>query len=280
MTNLEGKVAMVTGAASGIGKATATALARDGATVVLVVRNAKRGEDAVRGIRAVVPQAKLEVLACDLSSQASIRSAAKEFLGRHDKLHILVNAAGVFRKTRNVTTDGLEETFATNYVAYFLLTNLLLDTLKKSAPSRIVNVSSQYGGTKLDFEDLQTAKGKYTYFRSTPKTMLARVLFTQELAERLRGTGVSVNTLHPGLVKDTVLLNDVGGFFRWLTNTLGKPAEVGADTVVWLATAPEVANTSGKMFAKRKEIKTPGQGADPAARKRLWEESVKLTNLG
>ncbi|MEA3199320.1 MAG: hypothetical protein QOE90_748 [Thermoplasmata archaeon] len=274
-----GKTALVTGAASGIGKATATGLARDGYHVVLVVRNAKRGDEATRDLKAAVPGASVEVLACDLSSQASIREAASAFLQRHDKLHVLVNAAGVFRKERHVTPDGLEETFATNYMAYFLLTNLLQDALKRGAPSRVVNVSSRYGGTKLDFDDLQTAKGKYSFMRSTPRTMLARVLFTQAMAERLKGKGVTVNTLHPGLVKNTVLLNDVGGFFRWVTNMLGKPAEVGADTVLWLATSSEVEGVTGKMFANRKEIATPGMGSDPAARQRLWDESVKLAKM-
>lgn len=273
-----GKTALVTGAASGIGRAIATGLARDGYHVVLVTRNAKRGEEAIAHIRGQVPQASLEVLTCDLSSQASIRQAASQFLATHRALHVLVNSAGVFRKERHVTADGLEETFATNYLAYFLLTNLLVPALKNGAPSRVVNVSSKYGNTKLDFDDLQTAK-KYSYLRSTPKTMLARVLFTQEMAERLRGTGITVNTLHPGLVKDTALLADVGGFFRWLTNAMGKPAEVGAETALWLATSSEVDGVSGKMFEKRKEIKTPGQGSDAAARRRLWEESVRLTKL-
>jgi NAD(P)-dependent dehydrogenase (short-subunit alcohol dehydrogenase family) len=284
------RVALVTGATSGIGKATAAALAKQGYHVVITARNAAKGEAVRQEIGAA------EVLLVDLSSQISIRQAASSFLAKHGQLHVLVNCAGVFRKERHETADGLEETFATNYLAYFLLTNLLVPALKAgaraasadaagssantpAAPSRVVNVSSKYGNTRIDFDDLQTAKGKYSYFRSTPKTMLARVLFTQEMAERLKGSGVTVNTLHPGLVKDTQLLSDTGGFFRWLTNALGKPAAVGADTVVWLATAPEAAGVTGKMFEKRKEIKTPGQGSDAAARKRLWDESAKLTKL-
>ena len=279
MGTMDGKVALVTGATSGIGKATAIGLAKQGAQVTIVARDRAKGEASAREIMAAAPGApQVQVLQCDLSSQASIRKAAAEFLARHDRLHVLVNAAGVFRKSRNVTADGLEETFATNHLAYFLLTNLLVDALKKGAPSRVVNVSSKYGGAKVDFDDLQTEK-KYSYLKSTPKTMVARVLFTQEMAERLKGTGVVVNALHPGLVANTQLLNDTGGFFRWLTNAIGKTPEVGADTAVWLATAPETASVTGKMFEKRKEIPTPGQGSDPAARKRLWDESVKLTKL-
>lgn len=276
---MDQKIALVTGAASGIGKATATALAQKGYHVVLLVRNAKRGEETVKAIRDAAPGATLEVLECDLSSQASIREAAARFNAKHGRLDVLVNAAGVFVKERSVTIDGIEKTLAINHVAYFLLTNLLLDSLKKAAPSRIVNVSSRYGGTKIDFDDLQKTKVPYSYMKATPPTMLARVLFTQELAERLQGTGVVANTLHPGLVANTRLLDDTGGFFQWFTNLVGGTPEKGADTVVWLATAPEAANVTGKMFAGRKELKTPGQGSDPAARKRLWEETEKLVKM-
>lgn len=275
---MDGKTALVTGGTSGIGKATAIGLAKEGAAVTLLVRNVSKGDQAVRDIAAAAPSApKVELLECDLSSQASIRKAAASFLAKHEKLHVLVNAAGVFVKERTLTTDGLEKTFAVNYVAYFLLANSLLPALKKGAPSRVVNVSSRYGGAKLDFTDLQLANQPYSYLKSTPPTMLARVLLTQELAERLKGSGVVVNTLHPGLVAKTQLLHETGGFFKWITDTFGGTPEKGADTAVWLATAPEAANVTGKMFSKRKEMKTPGQGADPAARKRLWDETVALT---
>jgi NAD(P)-dependent dehydrogenase (short-subunit alcohol dehydrogenase family) len=215
-----------------------------------------------------------------------IRLAAGEFLSRHGELHVLVNAAGVFRKERHVTPDGLELTFATNVMSYFLMTNLLRDALERAAAggvgaSRVVNVTSRYGGgpfaTKLDFDDLQTSKGTYSYLRSTPPTMLARVLLTQEFAERLQGAGVVVNAVHPGLVKSTTLLHDVAGPFRWITNTFGQPAEKGADTAVWLATSAEAATVTGKLWAKRKELPTPGMGSDPAARRRLWDECVRLS---
>lgn len=274
---IAGKVALVTGAASGIGRATAIGLAREGARVVLLVRNADRGEQALRDVRASVPDATLELLECDLASQASIRDAARRFIASHDRLDLLVNAAGVFVKEKQLTVDGIERTFATNYLAYFLLTNELLPLLTKSAPARVVNISSKYGRTTIDFDDLQKLQAPYSYLKSTPQSMLARVLFTQELAHRLDGTGVVANVVHPGLVKKTRLLNDTRGPFKWITDTFGGTPEQGADTVLWLATAPETATTTGKMFSKRKEISTPGQGSDPAARKRLWEESEKLT---
>ncbi|XAS73409.1 SDR family NAD(P)-dependent oxidoreductase [Micrococcaceae bacterium Sec5.1] len=289
MPSMNGRTALVTGATGGLAKAIATALAREGATVVVVGRTEARAEEALREIQAAVPGATLEPLACDLSNQESIRSAVEEFLSRHDELHVLVNAAGVFRKERHVTADGLELTFATNVMGYFLLTNLLLDALKRGAsrdegqPSRIVNIASKYSGgpsvTKIDFDDLQTQKGNYSYLRSTPPTMLGRVLLMQEFAERLRGSNIVVNAVHPGLVKHTALLQDVGGPFRWMTNTFGKPAEKAADTAVWLATSPEAAAVSGKLWAKRKELPTPGMGSDPDARKRLWEECERLSKI-
>lgn len=270
-------IALVTGANSGIGKATATGLAKWGAQVTLVVRSAEKGKATIDEIKKQVPGAKLDMLLCDLSSQKSIRQAVDSFLKKNKELHILVNAAGVFVPTKVVTEDGLESTMAINHVAYWLLTNLLVPALKKGAPSRVVNVSSRYGGAKIDLSDLNFDRRKYSYMKSTPPTMVMRVLFTQELAERLAGTGVVVNTFHPGLIANTQLLNQTGGFFRWMTNRLGKSPEVGADTAIWLATAPETANVSGKMFSKRKEMKTPGQGSDPQVRKELWARTESMT---
>jgi NAD(P)-dependent dehydrogenase (short-subunit alcohol dehydrogenase family) len=232
----------------------------------------------LRDVRASVPNASLETLECDLASQSSIRDAARRFLADHARLDVLVNAAGVFVKEKKLTDDGIELTFATNYLAYFLLTRELLPLLTRSAPARVVNVTSKYGRTTINFDDLQKLRTPYSYLRSTPQSMLARVLFTQELGHRLEGTGVVVNAVHPGLVSKTGLLQDVRGPFKWVTDTFGGTPEKGADTVLWLATAPEAGAVSGKLFAKRKEIRTPGQGSDPAARRRLWDESEKLTH--
>lgn len=284
MASLEGRIALVTGAGGGIGSAIAAGLAREGALVVAVGRSAARAADAVQAIRAAVPAARVEPLACDLSDQASLRAASAEFLSRHDRLDVLVNTAGVFRRERHVTADGLELTFATNVMSYFLLTNLLLDALKRGAAAngtaRIVNLASKYGNVRLNFDDLQTATGKYSFLRSTPPTMLGRVLLTQEFAERLHGSGVVANAVHPGLVKDTSLLLDIGGPFRWLTNTFGKSTEQAADTPLWLATAPETAAVSGKLWSKRKQLPTPGMGSDPEARRWLWAECARLAGFG
>ncbi|MGY1832021.1 SDR family NAD(P)-dependent oxidoreductase [Geodermatophilus sp. SYSU D01180] len=277
MARMDGKVALVTGAASGIGRATATGLARESAAVVLLVRSAERGERALGDVGAAVPGARLEVLVCDLAVQASIREAARRFRAGHDRLDVLVNAAGVFVKERRLTPDGVELTFATNHLAYFLLTRELLPLLRAGAPARVVNVASRYGRATIDLDDPQRLRGRYSYLRSTPPTMLARVLFTQELARRLAGTGVVANAVHPGLVAGTGLLADVGGPFRWVTDRFGRTPEQGADTVLWLATAPETATVTGKLWAGRRELPTPGQGRDPAAGLRLWEVSERLT---
>jgi retinol dehydrogenase-12 len=279
MADLGAKLAVVSGATGGIGKAVAAALARQGATVAVVGRSATRISDAMRDIRASVPDGKLEPVVCDLSDQSSIRAAVGTFLQRHERLDILVNAAGVFRKNREVTADGLEMTFATNVMSYFLLSTLLLPALKGAAPSRIVNVASLYGGAKLDFDDLQIAKGKYSFMRSTPPTMLARVLLTKQMAEELKGTGVTVNAVHPGLAKNTELLKDIGGVFSVLTNLIGKPAAQAADTAIWLASDPSAGTATGKFWAKRKELPTPGMGGDRAAQQRLWAECSRLAGM-
>lgn len=280
MSGLQGKTALVTGATSGIGKATALGLAREGATVVLLARDQARGDATAREIRNAVPNAQVEVLLGDLASQASVRSAAKAFLDKRTKLDVLVNCAGVFLPNRSETEDGIETTFATNHLGHFLLTNLLLEALKRAAPSRVINVASRYGNAKIDFDDLMVKRRPFSIMNAVPPTKLAQVLFTQELAERLKGTGVTVNAVHPGLVANTKLLVDVGGMWKFITNTFGGTPEKGADTVLWLATGPEAASETGKLWSKRKPLPTPGQGSDPAARKRLWDESVKLAKIG
>ncbi len=271
------RIALVTGATSGIGKATATGLAQQELHVVLLVRDPGRGQQAVADIKAKVPDAQLDVLQGDLASQASVRKAAAEFQRRHGRLDVLVNCAGVFLPEKQITADGVEKTFATNYLGSFLLTNLLIPSLEKAAPSRVVNVASRYGNAKIDFDDINFERRTFSYLKAVPPSKLAQVLFTQELADRLQETGITVNAVHPGLIGHTKLLNETGGFFKWMTNTIGGTAEKGADSVVWLATAPEAAQVNGQLIANRKPLKTPGQGSDPEARKRLWQESEKMT---
>jgi NAD(P)-dependent dehydrogenase (short-subunit alcohol dehydrogenase family) len=268
--------ALVTGGTSGIGRAAAIGLAKAGLEVTLLARDEGRGEAARQAILEAVPGATVHVLEGDLASQASVRRAAKEFLARSPELHVLLHAAGVFLRKREVTEDGVEKTLATNYVGGYLLTDLLLPALEKGAPSRVVVVASRYGNARIDFDDLQVERRKFSYLKAVPASKLAQVLWMQDLAERLEGTGVTVNAIHPGLVANTRLLDDTRGFFRWMTNRLGGTPEKGADTAVWLATAPEAEGETGGMWEKRKRMKTPGQGSDPEARKRLRAETQKL----
>jgi NAD(P)-dependent dehydrogenase (short-subunit alcohol dehydrogenase family) len=279
MDRSDAKVALVTGGTSGIGMAIAVGLARSGATVVLLARDAARAQAATAEIVRQVPGAVVETLPGDLASQTSVRLAAGEFRARHPRLDILVCSAGVFHKTRTETEDGIESTFAVNYLSQFLLANLLEEALRRGTPSRVVFVASRTGNTKIDFDDLMVKARKFTILNSVAPTKLAEVLLAQELSERWAAHGIVVNAIHPGLVAHTGLLDEVGGMWRWMTNTFGGTPEKGADTAVWLATSPEAAGITGKLLAKRKPIRTPGQGSDPAARRRLWEESVRLSKL-
>ncbi|MFO1536059.1 MAG: SDR family NAD(P)-dependent oxidoreductase [Thermoplasmatota archaeon] len=276
---MDPKQALVTGGTSGIGHAIATGLARAGHHLTLLVRSPERGATARQAIVAAAPEAVVDLVVCDLSDQASVRRAAAEVRKRPSRLDLLVHCAGVFLPKREVTTDGVEATLATNYLGPFLLTHELLPLLRKSAPARIVSVASRTGKARIDLDDLNLEKRSYSYLKAVPASKLAQVLFTQELADRLKGTGMTVNAIHPGLVARTRLLAETGGVFRWITDRVGKTPEVGADTAVWLATAPEAANETGGLWAKRKRMKTPGQGSDLAVRRRLWEISESMTGL-
>lgn len=273
-------MALVTGGTSGIGKAAATALAAMGADVVVVGRNRERGEAAAAEIRTRTG-AKVDLALADLSSQAEVRTLAEEFKSRYDRLDVLVNNAGLVQSTRSETVDGLETTFAINHLAPFLLTNLLLDTLKQSAPSRIITVSSEaerWGN--IDFDDLQSKK-KYRGFPVYGMTKLANILFTYELAERLEGTGVTATCMHPGAVNTRFGTNNSGPMtilFRAFKPFMRTP-EQGADTLIWLASSPDVEGVSGRYYSDRKPVEPKKIANDPSARRRLWEESEKLTGL-
>ena len=272
---------MVTGGTSGIGKATAMALAAMGADVVVVGRDRERGERAAAEIRAQTG-GRVDLALADLSSQAEVRALAEEFKRRYDRLDVLVNNAGLVQSTRTETADGLESTFAINHLAPFLLTNLLLDMLKLSAPSRVVTVSSEaerWGN--IDFDDLQSKK-KYRGFPVYGMTKLANIMFTHELAERLEGTGVTATCMHPGAVNTRFGTNNRGPMtilFRAFKPFMRTP-EQGADTVIWLAASPDVEGASGRYYSDRKPLEPKKIANDPAARRRLWEESERLTGLG
>jgi len=276
-----GKTVLITGGTSGIGKATAVALAAMGANVVIVGRNPERAEAAIEEIKAQSHSESVELMLADLCVQSEVRRVAEEFLGCHDRLDVLANNAGLVLSKRTETPDGIETTLATNHLAPFLLTGLLLERLQQSAPSRVITVSSEaqrWGN--MDFEDIQSGR-KYRGFPVYGMTKLANIMFTFELAERLKGTGVSANCLHPGSVGTNFGQNNRGPmalFFRTFKPFMRSP-EKGADTLIWLASSPEVEGVSGKYFSDRKEIEAKKVAYDPAARRRLWEISEDLTGL-
>ena len=276
-----GKTVLVTGGTSGIGKATAVAMAAMGADVVVTGRDPERGERAVEEIWAESTGASVELLIADLAVQAEVRRLAEEFRERHDRLDVLVNNAGLVQSERTETPDGIETTLAVNHLAPFLLTNLLLDLLKKSAPSRVVTVSSEaqrWGN--IDFEDLQSRcnyKGMPVY----GMTKLANIMFTYELAERLKGTGVTATCVHPGAVNTRFGTSDRGPMtllFR-LSKPFMRTPEQGADTLIYLASSREVEGISGKYYSDRKWIEPQEVALAPDARRKLWEASEDLTGL-
>jgi NAD(P)-dependent dehydrogenase (short-subunit alcohol dehydrogenase family) len=278
---MEGKVVLITGGTSGIGKATATALAAIGAEVVVCGRNVERGEAALAEIRRQSGNEQVSLMLADLAVQTEVRRLAQTFMARHDRLDVLVNNAGLIQPHRTETPDGIELTLAVNHLAPFLLTNLLLDVLKKSAPSRLITVSSEARrGAEIDFDDLNSER-RYRAFQVYGITKKANILFTYELAQRLKGTGVVANCVHPGGVNTSFGDNNLSPgilIFRALKPFMRTP-EQGADTVIFLASSPEAAEMSGKYLTDREEVST-AQPRDEATQKRLWEVSERLTNLG
>lgn len=283
---MAGRVCLVTGATSGIGEATATGLARLGADLLLVARDPARGRATVAELQAANDGARVELLVADLASQASIRGLAEEINRGQPRLDVLVNNAGGYWATRHTTVDGLELTFALNHLAYFLLTNLLLDLLRAGAPARIVNVtSSAQAFGDIHFDDLQYER-RYRGQAAYNQSKLANVLFTYELARRLHGTGVTVNCLAPGVTRTNFGREDSGPVMRLLT-PLARPfmrsPEEGAATAVWLASSSEAAGVSGRYYLRRRARPTPRRSSrrsyDTELARRLWQVSEELTGL-
>ena len=281
--SMQEKVCIVTGANSGIGKATALGLAQMGATVIMVCRDRAKGEEAQKEIKTKSGNDAVGLMLADLSSQESIRQLAENFQQHYEQLHVLINNAGVVHLSRRETGDGLEMMFAVNYLAPFLLTNLLLDRLKASAPARIVNVSSdshQSGYIKMG--DLQSEK-KYRFMRAYGQSKLALVLFTYELSRRLQGTGVTANCLHPGFVATHIGQNGIGPVGRGITklifSNLGISPEEGAKTSIYLASSSEIEGVTGKYFIKSIPIRSAPISYDESLQRQMWEESAKLVNV-
>ncbi len=273
---------IVTGATSGIGKATASALAGMGARLGLVCRDPERAAATMREIRERTGNDDVGPFLADLASQAAIRRVAGEIAARYPQIHLLINNAGVVNLHRTTTEDGIETVFAVNHLAYFLLTNLLLDRLRAGAPSRIVNVSSDAHklARGIRFDDPGFERG-YKAMRVYGHSKLANVLFTRELARRLAGSGVTVNAVHPGAVA-TGLGKNNGPLATLLIRTLApffRTPERGAETTLHVATSPDLEGVTGRYFANCREKRTSAAANDPEAARRLWELSARLTGL-
>jgi NAD(P)-dependent dehydrogenase (short-subunit alcohol dehydrogenase family) len=279
--NLEGKVCLVTGATAGIGKETARVLAHQGGTVILVGRDLDKTVATVEEFKREANTPNIEYLLADLSSQDEIRKLAEVFKNRHNRLDVLVNNAGGFFLWRQESVDGIEMTFALNHLAYFLLTDLLLEVIVASAPARIINVSSgSHLRATLDFDDLRRHKG-FGGMNAYGQSKLANVFFTYELARRLEGTGITVNAMHPGFVATNIGSN-LGWFMRFirpLMNLRALSVEQGAETVIYLATSPEVEDITGKYFFRCKSVPSSAYSYDEAVAKQLWTVSEEMTGI-
>ncbi len=277
---MTGKTCVVTGANSGIGFATSRELARMGAGVVMVCRDRQKGEKAVERV-AVGGGGKPELMLCDMASLASVHAFADDFQMKHDSLHVLINNAGIANVRRSVTADGFEATLQVNYLSPFLLTNLLLPLLKRSAPARIVNVSSigHFQGS-IEFGDLQTERN-YGVMKAYSQSKLAMVLFTYELARRLQGTGVTANCLHPGSVSTNIWGKPLGplSFLTKVTRLFMISADKGAETSVYLASSPALEGATGKYYDQMKETRSAEASYDEALAAKLWSATSPLVGL-
>jgi NAD(P)-dependent dehydrogenase (short-subunit alcohol dehydrogenase family) len=278
---MRGKICLVTGANSGIGYQTALGLARMDATVAMVCRNKERGEAAQKEIKAITSNKSIHLLIADISSQIQVRRLAEQIKNRYKRLDVLINNAGISVDKRTESADGIEMTFATNYLGHFLLTELLLVPLKASAPSRIINVSSfvHRWTTGIEFDDLDRKK-KFSGVQVYAQSKLAMLMFAYELALRLEGTKITVNALNPGLVR-TNLGNELTGYLKVfgdvMKTTLAITPEKGAQTSIYLASSPEVGEVTGKYFFKSKPRKSSKLSYDKRMWEKLWKTSQELT---
>jgi NAD(P)-dependent dehydrogenase (short-subunit alcohol dehydrogenase family) len=278
---MNGKICLVTGGTSGIGKATVQALAQMGATVIIVGRDAQKTSRVVEEIRAASGNKNVGSMLADLSSEQEVRLLADEFKGKYPHLHVLINNAGGFFMRRQLSGNGIEITFALNHLAAFLLTNLLLDTLKASAPARIINVSSNaHASGKIEFDNLQ---GERQYGpKAYDNSKLANILFTMELAHRLEGTGVTVNALHPGFVATGFAKNNgkvIAALVSIITPLVARPPAKGAETSIYLASSSSVEGITGKYFYDSQVAPAAQQAADMVVARKLWDVSAQMVHL-
>ena len=281
--DIRGKTVLLTGGTSGIGLEASVALARQGARVVMVGRNQAKTEAAVADVSTRSGSKEVSSLLCDFSSQASVRALANAVRSRLDRLDVLVNNAGGVNKARQVTVDGIEATFAVNHLGYFLLTNLLLDLVVKSAPARVVTVASvgHRRGT-LDFEDLGFERGGYSIMRAYARSKLANILFAAELARRLAGSGVTSNSLHPGSV-DTNIWSGAPLWAKPIIQLVFRPffisAERGGQRIVQLAASPALEGVTGRYFENGEAVDPAPLARDASLATRLWDVSARMVKL-
>jgi NAD(P)-dependent dehydrogenase (short-subunit alcohol dehydrogenase family) len=243
----------------------------------MLARNPAKANAAADAVRSAANNPRVHALLADLGDMASVRKAAAEFKVSHDRLDVLLNIAALFKSTRAVTVDGLEAMFATNHLGPFLLTNLLLDVLKRSAPARVINVTAP-STTELDFDDLQ-GQQKFSALRAFGASKMCNLLFTHELARRLDGTGITVNALHPGLVKSE-LMREAPLPIRVLVRLVSKSPDAAAAALLHLGSSPALEQVTGRFFKVKQEMHSPRYSLDEAVQHRLWEKSVELVGLG
>ena len=278
--SMRGKVCMVTGATSGIGQVTAAALAMQGAHVIVVGRNRAKAQQVVGEIRRQTGNDAVWYLLADFSDLQQVRELAAAFSAQYSQLDVLVNNAGTYFNTRHPAPGGVEMTFHVNHLAHFLLTNLLLETLTASAPARIVNVTSRaHEYDNMDFDDLGFERS-YFGMKAYARSKLANLLFTYELARRLAGSGVTVNAVHPGGVATDIWRTNfpvLGPAIKWVMSLFALTPEEGADTLIYLASSPEVEGVTGTYFVEREAIASSPLSYDEQVAARLWEVSEQLT---
>ena len=274
---MKNRIVLITGATSGIGKETALGLASLGATIVFTARDLSKGEKTKEELIASTKNENIDMVLCDLASFESIRKCCKEFKSNYDGLHVLINNAAIWDFTRRTSKDGIENIFATNFLAPFLMTHLLLDVLKKSSPSRIINVTSGMHYGTIHFDDIEYKQG-FSGAKAYRQSKLGLILFTRLLAQKLEGAGVTVNTAHPGMNK-TNLGRDAGGFSRMIFKMMGKDPKIGAQNLIYLASSPEVEKITGEYFFKKKIKKSSKKSYDMELAQQLWDVSKIYVKL-
>jgi NAD(P)-dependent dehydrogenase (short-subunit alcohol dehydrogenase family) len=274
------KIFVITGATSGTGKALALDVAKTGETVVIVARDADRGQVVLKEIKSRTQNSNVDLQLCDLSILSSVRNLAEILKSKYAKINVLVNNAGIYKRKRFVTVDGFEEMFAANHLGPFLLTNLLLESLQAAVQAdgsaRVLNITAP-STTKLNFDDLQGEKN-FNALNAFGATKMANLLFTMALARRLENTGITVNAIHPGLVRSNLLKESFLPLrlFIWL---ISSPPQKATESILQVATAPDFEKTTGKFFNHGKEIQAATYAYDQDAQQRLWNISEMLTDL-